>query len=102
MKFTLLSLATLFAAASAFSSPSFVLQQQARRTTFIMKMADEDTDFDAPVEARMAVGNIVREGEGLPLDHDPLEDFVDEEGAIDFDAPLAARMAVGDIVRSPE
>jgi hypothetical protein len=78
------------------------------------RMGRPGIDFDAPLDALMAVGDVVRSGEGRVLETNPdveEEDFdaptytpKDRMGrpGIDFDAPLDALMAVGDVVRSGE
>ena len=95
----------------AISVDSFVYKRIPSYSSFRRSVV-EDTDFDAPLEKRVAVGDIVKSGEGKPLDHQPVVSDSEEPDMdpfhspnpdlVDFDAPLERRMAVGDIVKSGE
>ena len=100
-------------------SNAFAPNAFAPRSVSKPQFATEKVDYDAPVESMVAVGNIVKTGEGNDiLDHEIVvddEEVVDFDPvrnpiqgkkivseATDFDAPLYKRKAVGDIVRSGE
>lgn len=113
--------------ADAFTSNAFLSSRHS--SPFLMRVAARDpdaVDFDAPLERRMAVGDIVRSGEADPFpDHEPVVDddstvyhnkngeevdldpihnpvmmMLHSDENTDFDAPLWRRKEVGDIVRS--
>eukprot|EP00545_Synedropsis_sp_CCMP1620_P014746 CAMPEP_0119010740 /NCGR_PEP_ID=MMETSP1176-20130426/5219_1 /TAXON_ID=265551 /ORGANISM="Synedropsis recta cf, Strain CCMP1620" /LENGTH=130 /DNA_ID=CAMNT_0006963461 /DNA_START=167 /DNA_END=559 /DNA_ORIENTATION=+ len=61
MKIAVAALA-LFASADAFTTPAFVNKQQQVVVTRVA-MAEEEPDFDAPLDRRLAVGNVVKSNE---------------------------------------
>jgi len=90
-----LILISILAVAVESFRPSTVKFASSVNVNKIKMTADENTDFDAPLERRMAVGDIVPSGEGKPLASEPAYNQ-----DVDTDAPVDRRMAVGNIKKS--